>query len=259
MANFSSYDSSSVSMLFSSVNQNSNAFSGLYGSLSDYRSLQTGSYGKMLRSYYKIVEKEVEGDKSNKTDKKTEGNKDKVKKSTALSSDTTKVLAAVEEKADALTKTAKELYSRNGSSVFDKNKTGKADETAVYNKVGDFIENYNDLLASAEKSSVSNINNSVKTMQLLTSQNAAALKEIGITVDDKTKTLSMNAESFKAADMGKIKDLFYGTGSYGYGVATQAAMTNSYAHAEAQKANTYTSAGTYSANFNTGDLLSALF
>jgi flagellar capping protein FliD len=95
-------------------------------------------------------------------------------------------------------------------------------------------------------------------MKNLTKTNADALSEIGISVDSKSGTLSIDEDTFKSADTAKIKSLFNGTGSYAYGVATQSSMIDSYAQYEATKSNTYTGLGTYTTTYSAGDLLSAL-
>jgi flagellar capping protein FliD len=95
-------------------------------------------------------------------------------------------------------------------------------------------------------------------MKTLTTSNENSLSEIGISVNSKSGTLSIDEETFKSADMDKVKSLFNGTGSYAYGVATQSSMIDSYAQSEASKSNTYTSSGTYSDTYSIGSILSSL-
>jgi flagellar capping protein FliD len=168
------------------------------------------------------------------------------------------VLAGIESDSESLTDTAKELYTRSNNQVFKKNSSGNYDTDTIYNKASDFVENYNSLIASAEKSTTSTIKSSLSTMKNLTKTNADALSEIGISVDSKSGTLSIDEDTFKSADTAKIKSLFNGTGSYAYGVATQSSMIDSYAQYEATKSNTYTGLGTYTTTYSAGDLLSAL-
>ena len=77
--------------------------------------------------------------------------------------------------------------------------------------------------------------------------------------DEKTGKLSVDETTFKSADTEKIKNLFNGTGSYAYSVATKAAMTESYAKSEAAKSNTYTKNGTYNYNYNSGNIFTDMF
>jgi flagellar capping protein FliD len=164
------------------------------------------------------------------------------------------VLANIESGAEELTATAKELYTRSNNKVFTKDTKGNYDTDKIYEKVSDFVEDYNSLLSSAAKSNTSRIENAVSSINTLTKSNEDALKDVGITMDSKNGTLSINEDTFKSADMDKVKNLFYGTSSYGYGVATQSSMIDSYAQSEASKSNTYGSSGTYTYNYNSGSI-----
>lgn len=115
------------------------------------------------------------------------------------------------------------------------------------------------MLDTAGKSSTNRISRSVSSMKNETSYNEKPLKEIGITVDEKTGRLSVDETTFKGADTEKVKSLFNGTGSYAYSVATKAAMTESYAKSEAAKSNTYTKNGTYNYNYNSGNIFTDMF
>lgn len=249
MAGISAYDSSSISTLFSSLNTSSkNGGTDLLGiNYSDYASIRSGSYGKLMRSYYSMQS----DDGSTKTSAS--------KKSTSLSSDSSKVLANVEDAAQTLTDTAKELYTRQNNSVFAKDAKGNYDTNQIFDKVSDFVEDYNSLLSAAAKSNTSKIQNSLSSMKNITKMNVDALESVGIKVDSENGTLSINEDTFKSSDMSKVKELFNGTGSYAYGVATQASMIDSYAQSEAAKSNTYGQNGKYTYNYNSGDIFQDSF
>ena len=246
MAGISSYDSSSISVLFSSLGS-SNSSSDILGiNYSDYANIRNGSYGKLMRSYYALES----DDGSSKT-----STADTVKNtSTALSKDSSKTLAGIEEAASELTDTAKSLYSRKNDSVFTKDSKGNYNTDKIYDTVSDFVENYNSLLSAAGKSDTTRIQNAVDSMSNTTKMNEDALKKIGITIDSKNGTLGINEDTFKSADMSDVKTLFNGTGSFAYGVATQSSMIDSYAQSEATKSNTYSASGTYNYNYNSGNI-----
>jgi ElaB/YqjD/DUF883 family membrane-anchored ribosome-binding protein len=250
----SAYDSSSISTLFSSLGSSSSSSSGvsdLLGiSYSDYASIKSGSYGKLLKAYYAL-------DSDSSTKSSSSDSTEASDTSTSTSKDTSKVLASIESGAEELTDTAKELYTRSNNKVFKKDASGNYDTDTIYNKVSDFVEDYNTLLTSAAKSSTSKISSALSSMKNLTETNETSLSEIGISVNSKSGTLSIDADTFKSADMDKVKNLFNGTGSYAYGVATQSAMIDSYAQAEASKSNTYDSSGSYTYNFSSGSIISA--
>ena len=256
MRGISMYDSSSVSTLFSSLGSSKSTGSGLFGiNLSEYASIRSGSYGKLMRSYFSMDS--TKG--TSKSDDSTKNTIEDLAPTTSTSKDSTKTLAAIESDAKELTDSAKALYTRSNNKVFTKDSGGSYDTDKIYKAVKRFADDYNSMLDTAGKSSTNRISRSVSSMKNETSYNEKPLKEIGITVDEKTGRLSVDETTFKSADTEKIKNLFNGTGSYAYSVATKAAMTESYAKSEAAKSNTYTKNGTYNYNYNSGNIFTDMF
>ena len=256
MRGISMYDSSSVSTLFSSLGSSKSTGSGLFGiNLSEYASIRSGSYGKLMRSYFSMDS--TKG--TSKSDDSTKNTIEDLATTTSTSKDSTKTLAAIESDAKELTDSAKALYTRSNNKVFKKDSGGSYDTDKIYKAVKRFADDYNSMLDTAGKSSTNRISRSVSSMKNETSYNEKPLKEIGITVDEKTGKLSVDETTFKSADTEKIKNLFNGTGSYAYSVATKAAMTESYAKSEAAKSNTYTKNGTYNYNYNSGNIFTDMF
>ena len=256
MRGISMYDSSSVSTLFSSLGSSKSTGSGLFGiNLSEYASIRSGSYGKLMRSYFSMDS--TKG--TSKSDESTKNTIEDLATTTSTSKDSTKTLAAIESDAKELTDSAKALYTRSNNKVFTKDSGGSYDTDKIYKAVKRFADDYNSMLDTAGKSSTNRISRSVSSMKNETSYNEKPLKEIGITVDEKTGRLSVDETTFKSADTEKIKNLFNGTGSYAYSVATKAAMTESYAKSEAAKSNTYTKDGTYNYNYNSGNIFTDMF
>lgn len=256
MRGISMYDSSSVSTLFSSLGSSKSTGSGMFGiNLSEYASIRSGSYGKLMRSYFSMDS--TKG--TSKSDDSTKNTIEDLATTTSTSKDSTKTLAAIESDAKELTDSAKALYTRSNNKVFTKDSGGSYDTDKIYKAVKRFADDYNSMLDTAGKSSTNRISQSVSSMKNETSYNEKPLKEIGITVDEKTGKLSVDETTFKSADTEKIKNLFNGTGSYAYSVATKAAMTESYAKSEAAKSNTYTKNGTYNYNYNSGNIFMDMF
>lgn len=256
MRGISMYDSSSVSTLFSSLGSSKSTGSGLFGiNLSEYASIRSGSYGKLMRSYFSMDS--TKG--TSKSDDSTKNTIEDLATTTSTSKDSTKTLAAIESDAKELTDSAKALYTRSNNKVFTKDSGGSYDTDKIYKAVKRFADDYNSMLDTAGKSSTNRISRSVSSMKNETSYNEKPLKEIGITVDEKTGKLSVDETTFKSADTEKIKNLFNGTGSYAYSVATKAAITESYAKSEAAKSNTYTKNGTYNYNYNSGNIFTDMF
>ena len=150
MVGISGWDSSSISMLFSSVG-NSRRSTGTTSFLSNidistYSSIKTGSYYKLLKTYY------------------SEGLDDKasslVPSSVSTSKDSAKTLGKIESAADEVADSAKDLYSVS-SRTFSKNSKGGYDTDAIYKKVSKFASHYNDFVSAASKSQTSKIDSSL--------------------------------------------------------------------------------------------------
>jgi hypothetical protein len=247
----SGLDSSGMSTLLSSLGSSSSSSSSgsLYGvNISDYNLIRSGSYFKLMKSYYAS-----DASKTTSTDSTAT--------STSTSTDTSKTLSKIESTTDDLTDSAEALYSSK-SSAFKKvstNGTYDYDADAIYSAVSDFVDDYNSVIKAADKSSASGVTSAAESLKTATTQNEDALKALGITIDSEKSTLSIDKDTFLAADMGKAKTLFNGTGSYAYNVATKASLLNYQAQREASKANTYGSTGSYTNNYTSGSIYNSYF
>ncbi len=244
---------SGVSALFGSLSgtstSNASAMSGL---LSDYASIKNGSYNKLLTSYYnKLNSEDVEGteSKSNKTS------------NTQLVSerDSAKEL---KNSADKLLKTGKESLF-NKTEIKQKDGTVKEDYDvdAIYKAVSDFVKDYNSTVEAIGNSNANSVLTTGSNMVSFTKAMAKGLSDVGITVGLNNK-LSIDEETFKAADMSKIKSLFNGTGSYAYSVASSASTMANSANSQLAQLNGsfYTNTGAYGSSYSyTGSLYTSYF
>jgi len=254
MATISGYDSSSLSVLFSSLNNNKtgSGTTDLLGiNYSDYATIRSGSYYKLMKAYYSTgVSDEISSIAKDKTN-------------TSTSKDDTKTIARIESASDDLKASADALLENGTKSLFktervtDKkgNVTTQYDTDAIYKAVNKFVNEYNSLVDEASESKTSNISGAAERMVKMTGYNEKMLEKVGITVDEDNH-LKIDEKTFKAADMTTVKGLFNERGSYGYQISAQASMINYYAENEASKSNTYTSSGTYTYNYNSGTLYS---
>jgi len=270
MATISGYDSSSLSVLFSSLNnkKTGNGMSDMLGiNYSDYATIRSGSYFKLLKSYYNVnasdeVNKIVDGDKD-KDNKKTESQKESVSTSTSTSKDSAETISKVKSAADALSAETKNLLATDKSSAFnmvkvtDKegNVTEKYDTDKIYKAVNDFVSDYNAVVESTSSAKSANITGATDRMMRITGYNKESLEKIGITIEKNGK-LKLDETAFKAADVESVKKVFNAESGYAGQIKTQASMITYYAENEAAKANTYSSTGTYNNNYNTGTMYS---
>ncbi len=254
MATISGYDSSSIGVLFSSLNSGSTKTSAMFGTsdllginYSDYATIKNGSYTKLMKAYYA---KEASGDSSSSSIT-----------STSTSKDSSKTLANIESAADDLKKASEALRTNGDKSLFTKKQTtdkdGKVsyeyDTDKIYKAVSEFVDSYNKMLKEGGDSNTNSILRSTKSMVNLTKANSNMLSSVGITIGTDNK-LSIDETAFKKADMNTVKSLFHTTGGFGYQTSVQAGMIESYAKSEAEKANTYNKSGMYTYNYTTGEI-----
>lgn len=252
MATYFGINSNYASTLFSSGSTN-NSGNGLYGLLSEYSSVKSGSYKKLLNAYYAKTEGKGSVDKTEK-------------KNISTSRDDTKALTSMKNSADALKEATAALSTSGSKSVFTKESvTDKDGNTSqnyntdnIYKAVKSFVDGYNNVLDTTSKSNTSSIVNNVKSMITETQSNSDLLKKVGITVNSDS-TLTIDEDTFKKSDMTSVKSLFGSTGSYGYQIGVKASMIEMNAASEANKSNTYNSYGSYNYNYTSGDLYNSLF
>jgi hypothetical protein len=255
MATISAYDSSSISVLFSSLSTSSSSSStntsGLLGiSFTDYASIRNGSYFKLLNAYY--------------SDSASSEVKSAVSNSTSTSSDSTKTLSAIKSDAQSLEKSSAALLATDKSNLFAEKTTTAEDGTSttgydtdsIYKAVSQFVSDYNDVIDSAADSNTTSILRAAKNMVNYSSVNANSLAKVGITIDSDNK-LVLDKDTFEKADMSKVKSIFQDKGSYGYQINAQAELLDGYVDSEKTKTNTYTSSGSYTYNYTTGEIYSS--
>jgi len=219
--------------------------------MSDYSNISNGSYYKLMRSYY--------GGSSNAQDLV-----DSSKASTTTVAD--KINAtSVRDEAATLKDSAMKLLENGSKSLFNKTSVKDAegketqgyDMTSIYKSVSTFVKDYNSLISSAADSSNTSVLSSTASIVGSTKANMALLSSVGINVNS-DNTLSIDEAGFKASKGSTVKSILNGTGSYAYGVASNASQIYNQSVSQlAQIAGTsYSSTGNYNYNY-TGSLFSS--
>lgn len=238
-----SFGNNSIYSLFGGSNSSgvSSMFGGLEGSLSSLSQIKSGSYGKLVKSYYAKYDKE--------------GNlkSDSTKKSKAADSN----ISEIRNDSSALSKATDKLLAKGKNSIWNQvettdeegNTTKDYDKDKIYGAIKDFTEAYNELVDSGQKAGSTGILSQVASMVTSSAKTAQTLGKAGITIDSNNH-LNVDEDFLKnKANMTYVKDLFNGTGSYAYQVATKSSMANSYASNELAQATgrkSYTNTGDYS-------------
>ncbi|MDE5894329.1 MAG: hypothetical protein K2H45_15555 [Acetatifactor sp.] len=147
--------------------------------------------------------------------------------------------SAASLKANGRTLASDSLYEK----VKDKdgNDTDKYDIDKIFATANSFVSNYNKMFDAAGSSSNSGVLSNLSHIRETTVRNADALKQFGISVDDKGK-MKINEDTFKKSDMSEVQKFFK---DYGSSVATSASLVDYYMTTQANAASGYTSDGAY--------------
>jgi len=218
------------SFLFSGYqNSNNNSNNIFYGiNLADYASIKNGSYGKLMKSYYKEMNsgQSSSGNKNevnNNTSNKTETSVDSVKK---------QELVDLQKYTNELKSSSGKLLQKGSSSLF-KSEYKESDKEALYNAVSDFVSGYNNVLEKGSASTSGSIARISGRLQDTVNDHKQALEAVGITID-KGK-MSINKDTFMKSDMNQVKGLFNGDNSFGEFISDRAKTVERAIETEAKK------------------------
>lgn len=232
--------SMSISSMFSglsgnsTVNNNTNTSQGL--SLGDYAAIRNGSYGKLMKAYYKNQESE---------------------ESSVKNTDTKQNLSMMKSNAESLKKASTALMD---SGLWEKKSvTAKDEETGVETVTNDydweaitkavksFADSYNSVLSKSSDSNNKNVlRNSVSMINTTNRTAANLLGKAGISIGEDNK-LTVDEEKLKKADISDLKTLFTGNGSF---VDRIAAKASAISRATENSSGIYTRNATYSSELN---------
>lgn len=233
------------SFLFSGLNSSRNS-SNLLSSinLSDYNSIKTGTYGKLLKAYYKQDDSEVK-DSTSKNDKTEKNDKTKTESTTA------KELKEVQTEANELRDSAAALMQKGSKSVFK-----DEDMDKIYKAVSDFVDDFNTVVEKGENSGSKTLIRGAEGLVDLAGDYEKELNQMGITFDKDNK-LSIDKDTFMKTDVSKVKELFNGQNSLAYLTSLRAVSMANTANSESNKSSLYTGDGSYSA-LSTSDLFNSI-
>ncbi len=159
--------------------------------------------------------------------------------STSTDTNNTAGSSAAALKTDSRALASDSLYEK----VKDKdgNETDRYDVDKIFATAKSFVNNYNNMFNAAESSSNSGVLSNLSHIREKTANSADALKQFGISVDEKGR-MKIDEDTFKNADMSKVKNFFK---DYGSSIATSASLVDYYMTTQASAASGYTSDGTY--------------
>ena len=222
------------SNLFSSIGFNTSSTgnnSGMESFYGDYASIKNGSYGKLLKAYYKKQDDAVKTEKADEN----KGAYSRVKSSASSLSDA----------ADALTSSS--LYAKGEFKITKSDgstEDSDYDLDNIYEKVSAFADSYNAAIKAGSAFDSGAVSTRTLSLVSFTQKNSNLLKNVGISID-KDGALSIDKEKFQNANINSIKSLFSGSGSYASTVSNKADIISSLASKELNTYSSYNASGKY--------------
>lgn len=222
-----------------------------YGSMGDYSSIRSGSYKKLLTSYYAKTREsqKVSQGGNNSTGTKTNSLYQDLWKASSSYSYTGRALNKVKEETDDLSGSAAALTAKGTRSLFNEVVTTTKDaETevqtttrgynmdAITNAVKNFVSDYNAAVKAGSESSSANVKRNTEYMVRQTAIYEKSLAQAGIVVG-KDHSLSLDTDKLKSANIDTLKRIFNGNTSF-------AALTSSRSQSIGQAAVRAASSGT---------------
>lgn len=218
------------SYLFSGFqNSNNNSNNLFYGiNLADYASIKNGSYGKLMKSYYK----EMNSSQSSSGNKNEVNNTTSNKTETVVDSVKKQELVDLQKYSNELQNSAGKLLQKGSTSLF-KSEYKESDKEALYNAVSDFVSDYNNMREKGSVSTSGSIARMSRRMEGTANDHKEALEAVGITINN--GKLTINKETFMKADMNQVKELFNKDNSFGEFVSDRAKSIGNVIETEARK------------------------
>lgn len=249
-----------MSFYFGNYGMNSlfggSSLNSFYSSFGDYSSIRSGSYKKLLTSYYARTNANQTQKSSNSGNRANSIYQDLWKNSSASSYQGT-ALNKVKTEADDLAKSASALTTQGKDSLFKevkkttidadtgvKTTTSGYDMDAIANAVKGFVSDYNSAIQASNQSLDTNVMRNTQYMTRMTSFYGKTLGDVGITIG-KDNTLSIDTDKLKSADIDTLKRLFNGKNSFAGLTASRAQSMSQTAVRAASTASTYNRTGSY--------------
>lgn len=220
---------------FGNTSSNSSYTSGLYSSLSEYSTIRTGAYKKLLNSYFS---------KTQSTKASQTGTNYQVKGNSTVEK---KQLTEVKDAADSLYSSAAKLTDTSSTKSLFKNAQSVTGE--ISSAVKNFVNDYNSLVEEAADTSNSKVTGKVSFMTSQTNAYKSSLENIGITIND-DKTLTVDEKKLNSADVNDVKKLFNGSSSMAYQTFVRASSISSAAESASTTSGLYGSDGAYDNYYN---------
>ena len=210
---------------------NTSFMSGLYSGLSEYASIKSGSYHKLISAYYSQAD--------------TSTNSTSTDKDSAKEAATDKQLTEVTSSADSLRDASRKLISTDVKNGVFKNSDKVTDD--ITSAVKKYVDSYNSVIEDSEDLDSSSVTSKVNYMTNQTKAYAKSLAKVGITINS-DNSLSLNEDALKEASIHDVKSLFNGNNSMASYTMTRATTIGSAAQ-QASNESLYGSSAVYTHSY----------
>ncbi len=243
-------------MNFSTGNDYSFLFGGSSGqsdnsgfSLNDYASIKNGSYGKLMKAYYK--EQNSDGKTAAEVKKETQTKGVEYSEIASLADKFEKVAGKFSGSSDLFELKSVTAKDENGVETT----TEEYDKDAIVSALKDLAKSYNEFMSKATKSTNKNVARRAENLVGQMSEYMKSLSKVGVKFSD-DGTISIDEDKVKKSDIGALKRAFSGKDSMVNQIASKASQIGTAASSAANNLKGYNKSAKYASDATTiGNLL----
>jgi len=187
--------------------------SGLAGMLGDYSAIRSGSYSKLMKSYYGEQSSSISRGSSSSRSKNV---LDEIIEERRNPKESKEVSAANSKLSTSVSTFKNALGTLQSENTYKDTENGLDARSKVENALKSYVSAYNDAVTTAKKSTNMNMTSNVAGAMGATKESVEALGELGITMNH-DGTLAFDAKKFKTIELSTVKDAFDGNAALSYG------------------------------------------
>ena len=187
--------------------------SGLAGMLGDYSAIRSGSYGKLMKSYYGEQSSSISRGSSSSRSKNV---LDEIIEERRNPKESKEVSAANSKLSTSVSTFKNALGTLQSENTYKDTQNGLDARSKVENALKSYVSAYNDAVTTAKKSTNMNMTSNVAGAMGATKESVEALGELGITLNH-DGTLAFDVKKFKTIELSTVKDAFDGNAALSYG------------------------------------------
>ena len=187
--------------------------SGLAGMLGDYSAIRSGSYGKLMKSYYGEQKSSISSGSGSSRSKTV---LDEVLEERRNPKESKEVSAANSKLSTSVSTFKNALGTLQSENTYKDTENGLDARSKVENALKSYVSAYNDAVTTAKKSTNLNMTSNVAGAMEATKASVEALSELGISMNG-DGTLAFDAKKFKTIELDTVKNAFDGNAALSYG------------------------------------------